>query len=380
MALRRPALQAACGANGPSCSTAECQFTGFEMRILEKHAVHATEGRARSARSLFTPPKPVATKYSPNGWYNLTVAPHLDAGSALVRSVGRLLHDPVNVSLCASPYRQLCRLGKPGIAVDGGWTVCQDMQTQTAWTDRRTNLSDAPGGAALRRRCHVFSFGINDDPSFDVEVALSWGCVVHMFDHTLPATVRHVLTNLHPDLHYHPLGLTARASTRHWRRHDHSNKFGEGADFFVSLPDAIATFAEGGVVDVLKLDCEGCEWTVFEELARHTPTLLNQIGQIAIEIHAVEASVISNGSFTVERLEVFLQHVLGDHRFAVAHRHLNLASLSKFHHFADSMARAARLPAPTGEAGGDPLAGLRGVARATRHLWAYWELLLVRTD
>ena len=82
--------------------------------------------------------------------------------------------------------------------------------------------------------------------------------VVHMFDHTLPTAVRHVLTNLHPDLHYHPLGLTAGASTRHWRRHDHSNKFAEGADFFVSLPDAMGAFAEGGVVDVLKLDCEGC--------------------------------------------------------------------------------------------------------------------------
>ena len=49
---------------------------------------------------------------------------------------------------------------------------------QTAWTNRSTNLTGVPpGGMSTRRRCHVFSFGINDDPSFDVEIALSWGCV-----------------------------------------------------------------------------------------------------------------------------------------------------------------------------------------------------------
>ena len=131
MALRRPTLQPACGANGPSCSIAECQFTGFEMRILEKHAVHATDARARVARELFSPPKSATHKYSPNGWYNLSIAPQQDGGSALIRNISRLLHDPLDASLCSAHRdRQLCRLGKPGIATDGGWTVCQDIQSE----------------------------------------------------------------------------------------------------------------------------------------------------------------------------------------------------------------------------------------------------------
>ena len=69
-------------------------------------------------------------------------------------------------------------------------------------------------------------------------------------------------------LHFHPVGLTAGASTPGWRQRataiptaraaaseDMHVKEGPTAAF-VSLDDAISTYAKGGRVDVVKMDCE----------------------------------------------------------------------------------------------------------------------------
>ena len=124
-----------------------------------------------------------------------------------------------------------------------------------------------------------------------------------------------------------------------------------------------------------QIDCEGCEWPVIERLALRHPTLLAQVDQIAMELHAFGSTTASlNGevgthntsklppSFSVPRLRAFVHHIFEDHGFAVASRHLNLASLLKDHRFDRSLA-AALAPAtlPMGS-----------------HLWSYWELLMVR--
>ena len=68
--------------------------------------------------------------------------------------------------------------------------------------------------------CRILSFGIRDDPSFDVDAALSFGCVVHMFDHTVPPAAQRVLSNLHHRLlRYYPIGLTAGESSKGWAAH-----------------------------------------------------------------------------------------------------------------------------------------------------------------
>ena len=152
------------------------------------------------------------------------------------------------------------------------------------------------------------------------------------------------------------------------------------------------------------MDCEGCEWAVVERLAADHPRLLARIDQIAIELHAYRAptapsewqratAAASSAStaaapsastasrpgapppdtttatpspprwadFTLARLRTFCRHVLREHGFVVAHRHLNLHSLLKDHRF-DRLLPASGRPA----------------APPRPRLWSYWELLLVR--
>jgi len=54
---------------------------------------------------------------------------------------------------------------KPKIGAEGGWPICLDY-----W-----NISERP-------ICNVFSFGINNDFSFDDEVYDRWRCKVYSFD------------------------------------------------------------------------------------------------------------------------------------------------------------------------------------------------------
>ena len=163
---------------------------------------------------------------------------------------------------------------------------------------------------------------------------------------------------------------------------------------FMNLKDMIE-HATGGSssarVDVLKLDCEGCEWSVFERLANSSSTtsssssdLVDRIDRIAIELHAYAAHASLNGerqvsaapdthagaavltasaaptSFTIQRLRAFLSYVIDTHGFGVAHRHLNIASLLKDHTFNSLVAKAIEAASPS-----------------SVHLWSYWELLLV---
>ena len=145
---------------------------------------------------------------------------------------------------------------------------------------------------------------------------------------------------------------------------------------FVSLTDAIDAYAKGGRVDVLKIDCEGCEWGVFEDVATNHPGILSRIGQLAIELHAYHpipgtpqnvqnvSAIGTPAPFTAARLKTFASHVIGKHGFSIMHRHLNLASLLKDHRFHHAVASEIESEYPRPQ----------GWGRA--HLWSYWELLL----
>ena len=151
-----------------------------------------------------------------------------------------------------------------------------------------------------------------------------------------------------------------------------------------------------------------CEWGVFEDLAAHHPHLLSRVGQLAIELHAyhpipgirsaeplavapagdaaavaaaVAAAADSTGvpaPFTAARLRKFAAHVMGEHGFTVAHRHLNLASLLKDHRYHRIVGDDIDAEWPRPEAWG----GSRQAAAGGKQpmLWAYWELLMHRKE
>jgi hypothetical protein len=119
------------------------------------------------------------------------------------------------------------RLGCPG---DGGKWICDPhihLQTDN---------------------CVVYSFGSNDEFSFETAIyEFNPACKVHTFDPTVPRPTHKPLF-----LHYHRWGLGTTDA--------HNKSMG----IYFTLPDIMRRLGHDHV-NVLKLDCEGCEldfWTL----------------------------------------------------------------------------------------------------------------------
>lgn len=108
----------------------------------------------------------------------------------------------------------------------------------------------------------AYSLGINDDVSWDLDIARR-GIPVYQYDHTIDG-----LPEPHPLFSWKKVGIS-------WRR-DEEN----GMETIESL---LQGNGHADATDlILKCDIEGSEWEVF----RHTPaTVLKQFRQIVIEVH-----------------------------------------------------------------------------------------------
>ena len=187
------------------------------------------------------------------------------------------------------------RLGKQG---DGGKWVCN------------------PGELAKKPTCLVYSIGSNN--KFDFESALldnvSKNCEIHVFDHTV-STLRLVSKQRKPwRVHFHQIGLAAMTSRD------------AGGDF-KTLSDMVRDLGHvGRTIDILKIDCEGCEWTTFASWF-DAPV---KISQILVEVHSVGTVGSKNGSSndeddagTFPPAKHFFQR-LHDENFAIFHKEANI--------------------------------------------------------
>lgn len=121
---------------------------------------------------------------------------------------------------------------------------------------------------ALRTPCTVFSIGSNNDWSFEFAMHARTGCRIHTFDHTLAGRLN--FTGWHVT-RFHPLGLGA--STNRTQK-------------LISFEDMVARYGpESRRVDVLKIDCEGCEWQVLPDIFDAIAAGRVQVGQLQIELH-----------------------------------------------------------------------------------------------
>jgi len=129
-------------------------------------------------------------------------------------------------------------------------------------------------------------------------------------------------------------------------------------------------------IDYLKIDCEGCEWALFEALEKHDPTFLSSVGQLAIEIHMnVDPATGkphegTSTDITLERLTTFISHVTQRHGFVVAARDLNTQEMLHMKDF------SGLLPASLVAHHKTKATGPQDLNHTS--LWAYWNLLLLR--
>jgi len=132
-------------------------------------------------------------------------------------------------------------------------------------------LESTPRGAV------VYSFGIGEDISFDLGAIARFGCVVHGFDPT-PKSVAWVRAQPLPEhFAFHPFGIAAEDGEAEF--------FAPAVDGYVSFSASPAKYGAGGSVkapvlrletilfrfnhsppDVLKMDIEGFEYSVIEDI------------------------------------------------------------------------------------------------------------------
>ena len=123
--------------------------------------------------------------------------------------------------------------------------------------------------------CTFFSFGINDDPSFDIQLGEDWGCRGFAGD----PTVNHP-SRLHPRVTFHSVGASMLSDNEE-RKMD---KGGSEEWYMTSMPK-LRFWLGVEHITIIKLDCEGCEFAFARDILREDPHFLLHVDQISIETH-----------------------------------------------------------------------------------------------
>lgn len=121
-------------------------------------------------------------------------------------------------------------------------------------------------------RCLVYSVGSSNQIHFESSVHQQLGCEIHTFDPTLTeAFVGDKYAT------FHPWGLGEDGAI---------SNFGGKSFTAMSLQTIIKRLGhEGRTIDILKIDCEGCEWIVMPKVFESIRNGTNKINQVLIELH-----------------------------------------------------------------------------------------------
>ncbi|XP_057368161.1 uncharacterized protein LOC130689152 [Daphnia carinata] len=159
------------------------------------------------------------------------------------------------------PNRTSCRLvhdfgghmkRKPS-GLDGQKAVCLSPE----------QVAPPPG------ECLVYSFGINNEWSFDDHME-RYGCQIYAFDPSMKANDH----DRSPAIHFLKLGLHSR---------DWTNKEGWRLRSLTSIYNMLIKRHGERVIDYLKIDIELDEWEIIPQIIKSG--MLAKIRQLAVEIH-----------------------------------------------------------------------------------------------
>jgi hypothetical protein len=131
-----------------------------------------------------------------------------------------------------------------------------------------------PQVAPQARNCLVYSFGINNEWSFDEEME-EYGCQVFAFDPSMEMEP-HDHT---PGIHFYNWGLSDRDEIKirdnvKWRMYSLSTVYDKLSE----------RHGPNKIIDYLKMDIEGSEWKVLSDLMK-TGMLSSKVRQIGLELH-----------------------------------------------------------------------------------------------
>ncbi|KAK3857412.1 hypothetical protein Pcinc_036333 [Petrolisthes cinctipes] len=128
-----------------------------------------------------------------------------------------------------------------------------------------------PGLAPDPKDCLVYSFGINNEWSFDDAMG-KYGCQVYSFDPTMNRPNFKRGSNIY----FKNLGLEGYNGTLHQRKQSKVDTLGNIMRMLGH---------EGRRIDYLKIDIEGSEVQALEQVFSDAPHLLTQVSQLGVEVH-----------------------------------------------------------------------------------------------
>lgn len=147
--------------------------------------------------------------------------------------------------------------------------------------------------------CNVMSIGSNNDWSFEIAVhQLNPLCNIYTFDHTItPAQKPDFVTFL-------PFGLSEM---------DEEN--------LLTIPSAVQKIGlQGQKIDIFKIDCEGCEYALFN----HTDFNLVHLQQIVVEIHAVARYKDKKGMYPISTTSIHkFFNTMAHNKYVIFHKEGN---------------------------------------------------------
>lgn len=182
----------------------------------------------------------------------------------LRRTVGNIIHPKPRVGV-ANHACPMIRLGSEY----GGWAI------------NPTNLS---------KDSVVYSFGIGEDISFDLELIRKFGCTVHAFDPTPRSLEWCRGQSLPPRFVLHDFGLADHDGEITFFAPENPNHVshstvhsGGGKSMTVPVRSLATTMRDLGHtrLDILKMDIEGSEYAVLERFVKDRP----DVAQLLVEFH-----------------------------------------------------------------------------------------------
>ncbi|XP_074652872.1 putative methyltransferase-like protein 24 [Tubulanus polymorphus] len=189
--------------------------------------------------------------------------------------------------------QQMRRFGNAG---DGGWDMCLDVP----YNLRKGN-------------CLVYSFGIDNDFTFDDSVATEFNCEIHSFDPSMHQQ-DHKRGNY---IQFHNLGVSGT---------DFTNNNGWKLMTVDSIMKSLGH--ENRIIDFFKIDVEYSEWDTFEQMIK--AGTFNRVKQIGVEYHIHNANQ-GNKEYEAKHKNEIRRHLtifdnLEAYGFKIYHFHTNIVA------------------------------------------------------
>jgi len=157
-------------------------------------------------------------------------------------------------------------------------TMCEEIVELADWPACDPKFSMPSGD----EKCVVYSFGIANNWDFEAQAGAN-GCTVHAFD----PTVKYVKT-LAQNVEFRCVGLGGdKVKGKHLQEfsHQHYGSVVGPIENLHFIQSKILSHDKDQIINILKIDCEGCEWPALDYVARHHPSLLDNVLQINVELH-----------------------------------------------------------------------------------------------